>query len=102
MGAAMKLSCAQHNVGAFCAADLDVIIGLIVGVLARFFYPASIPMGLLVSAALGILGSFVAALLMRVFRSDTRDEPFRPAGCLASILGAMLVIFVARHLLGSP
>jgi uncharacterized membrane protein YeaQ/YmgE (transglycosylase-associated protein family) len=77
------------------------VVGLIIGILARFFYPGVVPMGLLASAALGILGSFVTALILRVLRPGMRDEPLHPAGCLSSILGAMLVIFVARHLLGS-
>jgi uncharacterized membrane protein YeaQ/YmgE (transglycosylase-associated protein family) len=86
--------------GVFMQLISMAIVGLIVGILARFFYPGAVPMGLLESIALGILGSFVAALLVRMFSPDTRDAPFRPAGCLASILGAILVIFVARHFLG--
>lgn len=98
----MEVSCIGSNRrGGFMQLISMVIVGLIVGILARFFYPGTVPMGLLASAALGILGSFVAALLVRVFSPETRDEPFRPAGCLFSILGAMLVILVARHLLGS-
>ena len=43
-----------------------VVVDLIVGILARFFYPGTLPMGLLSSIVLGILGSFVAVLLVRL------------------------------------
>ena len=37
-----------------------LIVGLIVGILARFLYPGAVHMGLLMSALLGIMGSLLA------------------------------------------
>ena len=37
-----------------------IVVGLIVGILARFFYPGAVHMSLIASAVLGILGSFLA------------------------------------------
>jgi len=66
-----------------------IISGLVVGVLARWFYPGTIEMGWIATFLLGIGGSLLAGLL------TTRGRrAFQRAGCLASILGAMLLIFL--------
>jgi uncharacterized membrane protein YeaQ/YmgE (transglycosylase-associated protein family) len=74
-----------------------IIVGIIVGVLARFFYPGAVHMGLIMSALLGIAGSIVAGFIHKALHPSTA-EPFHPAGFVASILGAMALIFVARLL----
>lgn len=76
-----------------------VIVGLIVGILARFFYPGAVPLGLLASALLGIAGSFLAGLIAQLLHPQTAQEPFHPAGFLYSVLGSMLLIFLARNVL---
>lgn len=73
-----------------------VFSGLIVGVLARFFYPGAVELGLLKTILLGIGGSLLAGVLASRGRSG---EGVNRAGCLASVLGAMALIFIGRHLL---
>ena len=73
-----------------------VIVGLIVGILARFFYPGAVHMGLIASALLGIAGAFLAGLVGRALHPASRDQPFHPAGFIYSIIGAMVLIFVGR------
>lgn len=68
-----------------------IFTGLIVGALARWFYPGAVEMGWLGTIALGIGGSLLAGLLTHRGR-----EGFNRAGCLASILGAMALILAAR------
>jgi len=75
------------------------IVGLIVGLLARFFYPGAVPLGLLASMLLGIAGSFLAGLIAQLLQPATARQPLHPAGFLYSVLGAMLLIFLARHVL---
>lgn len=68
-----------------------IITGLIVGALARFFYPGEVDMGLLTTILLGIGGSLLAGLLVH------RGRPgIHRAGCLSSILGAMALILLGR------
>ncbi|MEG3148158.1 GlsB/YeaQ/YmgE family stress response membrane protein [Sphingomonas sp. RT2P30] len=74
------------------------IVGAIVGILARWVYPGAIHMGLFMSALLGIGGSFVGGLIGRLLSPGSADQPLHPAGFVMSIIGAMLLIFVA-HLL---
>jgi len=75
------------------------IVGLIVGILARFFYPGAVPLGLVASTLLGIGGSFLAGLIAQLLQPATAREPLHPAGFLYSILGSMLLIFFARNVL---
>ena len=39
-----------------------IVVGLIVGILARFFYPGPVHIGIVMSVILGIAGSFVGGL----------------------------------------
>lgn len=71
-------------------------VGLIVGILARFFYPGTIPLNWFWSIVLGIAGSFLAGFVVQMMTPAARGKPFHPAGFIASILGAMLLIFLAR------
>ncbi|MXP11128.1 GlsB/YeaQ/YmgE family stress response membrane protein [Pseudoblastomonas halimionae] len=70
-----------------------ILTGLIVGILARFFYPGAVDMGLLQTILLGIAGSLVAGLVTH------RGAPgFHSAGFFASILGGMVLIFIGTVL----
>lgn len=75
-----------------------LVVGLVVGLLARFLYPGPVPMSLLMSAVLGIAGSFVAGFIGKLLHPKSA-EGWHPAGILYSIVGALIIIFVARHLL---
>jgi uncharacterized membrane protein YeaQ/YmgE (transglycosylase-associated protein family) len=69
-----------------------IIIGFIVGALARFFYPGAVPMGFWLTAALGIGGSLVGGIVSSVlFRSP--EGKFHPAGILLSIVGALILLY---------
>jgi uncharacterized membrane protein YeaQ/YmgE (transglycosylase-associated protein family) len=68
-----------------------IISGLVVGVLARFFYPGTVTMGWIATVGLGVAGSLLAGLIVSRGRGD-----FNRAGCLASILGAMALILIGR------
>ncbi len=74
-----------------------IVIGLIVGWLARWFYPGPVHAGWIVTILLGIAGSFVAGFVLQLTNRKA-GEPFHPAGLIASILGGMVLIFVARLL----
>lgn len=70
-----------------------VIVGLIVGALARWFYPGTIPMAWWLTALLGIGGSIVGGLIgSMIWKSP--DGRFHPAGIILSILGAMLLLWL--------
>jgi uncharacterized membrane protein YeaQ/YmgE (transglycosylase-associated protein family) len=70
-----------------------IISGLIIGALARYFYPGPVNMGWISTILLGIGGSLLAGLL-----TSRGSRDFNRAGCLASILGAIALIFLGRWL----
>ena len=72
-----------------------IVSGLIVGILARFFYPGEVGMSWLWTIGLGIAGSLLAGLITA--RGGVRGD-FNRAGFIASILGAMVLIFLGRML----
>jgi uncharacterized membrane protein YeaQ/YmgE (transglycosylase-associated protein family) len=72
-----------------------IISGLIVGALARFFYPGAVPMGWGATMLLGLCGSLLSGFIISRGRTS-----FHRAGCFASILGAMLLILLVRILNG--
>jgi uncharacterized membrane protein YeaQ/YmgE (transglycosylase-associated protein family) len=72
-----------------------LVVGLVVGLLARFFYPGPVPMGWIASIVLGVGGSFLAGFLGSLLHGKPLGE-LHPAGFIYSILGAMVLIFLAR------
>jgi len=67
-----------------------VIVGLIVGILARWFYPGTIPMTWWLTALLGIGGSIIGGLISAIlFRSGR----FHPAGLIMSVVGALILLW---------
>jgi uncharacterized membrane protein YeaQ/YmgE (transglycosylase-associated protein family) len=69
-----------------------IIVGFIVGVLARFFYPGAQPLGFLMTVALGIGGSIVGGLIGSLIWKSP-DGKFHPAGWFLSIVGAMILLW---------
>ncbi|MBK7470595.1 MAG: GlsB/YeaQ/YmgE family stress response membrane protein [Betaproteobacteria bacterium] len=73
-----------------------IIIGFIAGAIARWLLPGVDAMGFWLTTGLGIAGSFVGGLISRVFSKPADGSAFGPAGIIMSIVGAMIVLYVAR------
>jgi uncharacterized membrane protein YeaQ/YmgE (transglycosylase-associated protein family) len=73
-----------------------LIVGLIAGALARLILPGKDPMGLLMTAVLGIVGSFVGGFIASLIWHTEGTSYFRSGGILLSILGAILVLWIWR------
>lgn len=70
-----------------------LIIGLIVGAIAKLLMPGRDPGGCLITILLGIAGAFIAGYLGRAIGWY---EPGQPAGFIASVIGAMLLLLSYR------
>jgi uncharacterized membrane protein YeaQ/YmgE (transglycosylase-associated protein family) len=70
-----------------------LVIGLIVGAIAKLLMPGRDPGGCLITILLGIAGAFIAGYLGRVIGWY---EPGEPAGFIASVIGAMLLLLIYR------
>jgi len=72
---------------------MTILVGFIVGLIAKMLMPGRDPGGFIVTILLGIAGAFIAGYLGQAFGLYRSGEP---AGFLASIVGAMLLLFVYR------
>jgi len=69
-----------------------IIVGLIVGAIARWVMPGTQSMSWIMTSILGIAGSIVGGLIGSVIWKSP-DGKFHPAGWILSILGAVLVLW---------
>jgi uncharacterized membrane protein YeaQ/YmgE (transglycosylase-associated protein family) len=69
-----------------------IIVGFIVGFLAKYFYPAAVHLGFWMTTALGIGGSIVGGVISSLIWK-TPDGKFHPAGWILSIIGALLLLW---------
>lgn len=68
-----------------------VIVGLIVGAIARFVMPGQQKMGWILTAVLGVAGSLLATFLGQALGWYAEGQP---AGWIASVVGALILLFV--------
>ena len=70
-----------------------IVVGFVVGLLARFFYPGAIALGFWLTTILGIGGSLVGGVISSlIFKSP--EGKFHPAGFIMSIIGAMILLWL--------
>lgn len=68
-----------------------IIVGFVVGLIARAIMPGDQNMGIIMTTILGIIGSLVAGYLGQALGWYAPGEP---AGWIGSIVGAIVVLFV--------
>ncbi len=74
-----------------------LVIGLVIGAIAKLLMPGKDPGGCIITMLLGIAGAFVAGYLGQLVHWY---EPGQPAGFIASIIGAMLLLLIYRIIIG--
>ena len=74
-----------------------IIIGLIVGVIAKFLMPGRDPGGFIVTALLGIVGAVVATFLGQAMGIYAAGQS---AGFIGAVIGAIVVLFIYRLVVG--
>jgi uncharacterized membrane protein YeaQ/YmgE (transglycosylase-associated protein family) len=77
-----------------------IIVGFIVGLIARAIVPGAQHFGFLMTTLLGIGGSIVGGLIGRLFSKPEPGSTFHPAGFIMSIVGAIVVLFIWMKLGG--
>lgn len=73
-----------------------IIIGFLAGLIARWIVPGVEAMGFWMTTGLGIVGSIVGGLVARIFSKPSDGSMFHMAGILLSIIGAVIVLYVAK------
>jgi uncharacterized membrane protein YeaQ/YmgE (transglycosylase-associated protein family) len=74
-----------------------IIIGAIIGVVAKFLTPGRDPGGCIITILLGIAGSFLAGFLGRAMGWYQEGEP---AGFIFSVVGAIILLLIYRMIFG--
>lgn len=74
-----------------------LIVGFVVGLIARALVPGRDVMGIFATIVLGIVGSFVGGLLV-VFFTTKEYSGLEPAGWIGSIIGAIVVLLIYRQM----
>ena len=72
-----------------------IIIGLVVGVIAKLLMPGRDPGGCIITILLGIAGAFVGTWIGRIFWGANYA-----AGWILSIIGAMILLLIYRLIVG--
>ena len=74
-----------------------LVIGLVIGAVAKLLMPGKDPGGCIITILLGIAGAFVAGYIGRV---AGWYQPGQPAGFIASVIGAMILLLLYRMIAG--
>ncbi len=77
----------------------EAIIGLIVGALAKLIMPGKDPGGIIITMLLGIAGALLAGWLGQAVGWY---RPGQGAGFIASLIGALILLFIYRMFKGRP
>ena len=72
----------------------SIIIGFVVGLVARSVMPGVQHLGFIMTTLLGIGGSIVGGLIARLFSKPAPGSAFHPAGFILSIIGAIILLFI--------
>jgi len=74
-----------------------ILIGFIVGLIAKFLMPGRDPGGFFITAILGIVGALLATFLGQALGLYAAGQA---AGFIASVIGAMIVLFLYHVIRG--
>ena len=74
-----------------------IIVGLIVGLIAKFLMPGRDPGGFIVTTLIGIAGAFLGTF---VGRALGLYQPGEAAGWIMSVVGAILLLLIYRLVVG--
>ncbi len=72
-----------------------LVIGLIVGAIAKLLMPGRDPGGCIITILLGIAGAFVGTWIGRIFWGQNYA-----AGWIMSVIGAMILLLIYRLIIG--
>lgn len=75
----------------------SIIVGFIIGLIARAVIPGADHMGFWMTAGVGIVGSLIGGLIGNVIKRPEPGSKFHPAGFLMSIVGAIVLLLVLRY-----
>ena len=74
-----------------------LVVGFIVGAIARLLMPGRDPLGVLGTIVLGVVGSFVGGFLQNLVQYHSLSvHSFHSVGLIGSIIGAWVLLLLLR------
>jgi uncharacterized membrane protein YeaQ/YmgE (transglycosylase-associated protein family) len=70
-----------------------IIVGFIIGLIARAIMPGAQHLGIIMTTLLGIAGSIVGGFIARLFSKPNPGSAFHAAGFILLIFGAIFLLF---------
>ena len=78
-----------------------IILGLLAGAIAKALLPGDDPGGFFVTTIIGVVGAILGVFLAGVlFDADPMDEFFDISSWLTAIVGAIILLFIYRMVVG--
>lgn len=74
----------------------SVIVGFVIGLIARALLPGADSMGMLLTAGVGIVGSLIGGVIGGMIKKPEPGAKFHPAGFALSVVGAIVLLLVLR------
>ena len=74
----------------------SIVVGFVVGLLARAVLPGADHMGMIATTLVGIVGSVVGGLIGNAIKRPAPGASFHPAGFIMSIVGAIVLLLILR------
>jgi uncharacterized membrane protein YeaQ/YmgE (transglycosylase-associated protein family) len=78
-----------------------ILVGLLAGLLGRAIMPGRQKMGLILTAILGIAGSFLGFLIFTELLGIGDDDKFDLGGLPGAIIGVIIILFVYDRIVGT-
>jgi uncharacterized membrane protein YeaQ/YmgE (transglycosylase-associated protein family) len=75
-----------------------IVLGLVIGIIAKFLHPGKENMGFLMTILLGVAGSFLAGVVGQFFGWYRAGEG---AGFIASVVAAIVLLVIYGKVRGS-
>jgi len=72
----------------------SIVVGFVVGLIARAVMPGPNPMGFIATVLVGILGSVIGGFFGGLMRKPADGAKFHPAGFIMSVIGSLIVLFI--------
>ena len=77
-----------------------IVVGLIIGALARLIKPGRQSMSVFMTLALGVVGAIIGGLIGHLFNKNTSIWELNIVGFIIAVIAAVLLIGVAEGLSG--
>jgi uncharacterized membrane protein YeaQ/YmgE (transglycosylase-associated protein family) len=76
----------------------SIIVGFIVGVIARWIVPGAEHYGFIMTTVVGIVGSVIGGFIGTLFKKPEPGQKFHTAGFIMSIIGAVILLYLLRFI----